>query len=379
VGPKRITAQKADARILFSPRLLAWYSRHGRDLPWRRTRDPYRILVSEMMLQQTQVTRVLEYYGRFLEIFPDIGSLAEAPLDRVLKAWEGMGYYARARNLHRAAGMIVDQHEGRVPAELDTLQTLPGVGYNTAASVASLAHGRHWPVLDGNAVRVLSRVFRISGGPRTAAGKKRLITLARELVPGGKIAPFNQAIMDLGSQVCRPADPRCPDCPLKEICGGRAAGDPTRYPRKKKRKPRPHYDVTAGIIWKDRRLLIARRRPDDLLGGLWEFPGGKREDGESLEECLRREIREELDIAIRIDRPFMSLDHGYSHFRITLHAFHCTHLKGRPRPLGCSDVRWVRVSDLETFPLSRADRKLAAALREEESSSPISEKQEVSS
>jgi len=395
-------SQKTKANSRFAPQLLAWYGRHGRDLPWRRTRDPYRILVSEMMLQQTQVSRVLEYYHRFLEVFPDINALANAPLDRVLKAWEGLGYYARARHLHRAARLIVERYGPVVPDELEALQNLPGVGYSTAASVASLAYGRHWPVLDGNAIRVLCRVFRISGDPRTTAGKRRLVDLAKRLVPPGKIGPFNQAIMDLGSQICRPAHPRCEDCPLIGICGGHAGGDPTRYPRKREKKPRPHYDVTAGIIWESengkknrarhgrvksggsrradhigenvhsddrggRRLLIARRRMEDLLGGLWEFPGGKQENGETLEECLRREIKEELDIAIRVDTPFLRLDHGYSHFRITLHAFHCTYLEGTPRPLGCSDFRWVRISDLETFPLSRADQKLAAALRGERS------------
>ncbi len=363
--PKKSTApQKSPAQSRFTPRLLAWYARHGRDLPWRRTRDPYRILVSEMMLQQTQVSRVLEYYHRFLETFPNLDVLAEASLDQVLKAWEGMGYYARARHLHRAARMIVERHGGQVPDEPDALRALPGVGYNTAASVASLAYGRHWPVLDGNAVRVLCRTFRLSIDPRTASGRKRLALLAGQLVPNGKIGPFNQAIMDLGALVCRPANPLCGRCPLERICAGRTAGDPTRYPRKRPRRPRPHYDVTAGIIWKGRRLLIARRPPDKLLGGLWEFPGGKKESGETLEECLRREIREELDIAIRVDVPFMSLDHGYSHFRFTLHAFHCTYLQGTPRPLGCDDFRWVRISDLEAFALSRADQKLAAALKE---------------
>jgi len=364
VPKKTTTPQNSTIRSPFTPRLLTWYARHGRDLPWRRTRDPYRILVSEMMLQQTQVSRVLEYYDRFLETFPDLDILAAAPLDRVLKAWEGMGYYARARNLHRAARMIVERHGGQVPEEPDALRALPGVGYNTAASVASLAYGRHWPVLDGNAVRVLCRAFRLSIDPRTASGRKRLTGLAGRLVPDGKIGPFNQAIMDLGALVCRPANPRCGCCPLEKICAGRAAGDPTRYPGKRPRRPRPHYDVTAGIIWKGQRLLIARRPPDKLLGGLWEFPGGKKESGETLEECLRREIREELDFAIRVDVPFMRLDHGYSHFRFTLHAFHCTYLEGTPRPLGCSEFRWVRISDLETFALSRADRKLATALKE---------------
>jgi A/G-specific adenine glycosylase len=378
------------AESRFAPRLLAWYARHGRDLPWRRTRDPYRILVSEVMLQQTQVSRVLAYYGRFLEAFPDVKSLAAASLDHVLKLWEGMGYYARARNLHRAAGTIVRRHDATVPADVETLQTLPGVGYNTAAAVASLAYHRPWPVLDGNATRVLCRVLCLSFDPRTAAGRKRLMDLAGRLVPAGQMAPFNQAIMDLGAEVCRPADPRCQHCPLEKVCAGREAGHPARYPQRRPRRQRPHYDVTAGIIWRggclhddslnggrpekrswkrghrsNGRLLVARRPPEKLLGGLWEFPGGKREDGESLEECLRREIKEELGISVRVDAPFMSIEHGYSHFRFTLHAFHCTYLEGRPRPLGCSDFRWVRISDLEKFALSRADQKLAAALREE--------------
>jgi A/G-specific adenine glycosylase len=379
VSKKFSPQRKAAVQRHFAPRLLAWYARHGRDLPWRRTRDPYRILVSETMLQQTQVSRVLEYYDRFLKAFPDVNSLAGASLDRVLKAWEGLGYYARARNLHRAARMIVERHGGEVPADLETLMSLPGVGYNTAASVASLAYDRPWPVLDGNAIRVLCRVFRLSMDPRTAAGRKRLVELAGQLASRGKIGSFNQAIMDLGARVCRPADPRCGRCPLEEICAGRVAGDAVRYPRRRPKRPRPHYDVTAGIIWRGRRLLIARRPTDDLLGGLWEFPGGKRENGESLEDCLRREIKEELDIAIRVDAPFMSLDHGYSHFRFTLHAFHCTYLKGNPRPLGCSDFRWVRISDLETFALSRADQKLAAALKERGSRSSITKTEEVPS
>jgi A/G-specific adenine glycosylase len=208
------------------------------------------------------------------------------------------------------------------------------------------------------------------------------VELARTLFSEKDVAAFNQGMMDLGALICRPAKPLCDQCPLARICSARAAGDQERFPKPKPRVRRPHYDITAGIIWrsprskgdrskdgssksgrsKNDRLLIAQRPLGELLGGLWEFPGGKQEKGETLPECLRREIKEELDIEIRVDQPFMSLDHGYSHFRFTLHAYDCTYLAGTPRKLGCADFRWVRLRDLDIYALPRADRKLAAAL-----------------
>jgi A/G-specific adenine glycosylase len=353
-----------EVRHQLARKLIAWHRRHGRDLPWQMSRDPYHILVSEIMLQQTQVERVQRYYQPFLNAFPDLVSLAQAPPDHVLKLWEGMGYYARARNLQRTAQAILREHGGRVPREVKVLMRLPGVGYNTAAAVASFAHDEPWPVLDGNAIRVLCRVFRARYDPRSATGHERLVELGKTLLPSKAIGRFNQALMDLGALICRPQRPRCDFCPLSELCLGCAYGDAQKYPQVKPRAHRPHYDITAGIIWKGQQLLIAQRPPGELLGGLWEFPGGKREDGESLPECLRREIKEELGIRIRVDGSFMSLEHGYSHFRFTLHAFHCTYLAGKPRPLGCADFRWVRVCDLNRFALPRADQKLAVALRE---------------
>jgi A/G-specific adenine glycosylase len=347
----------------FARRLLDWYKEHGRDLPWRRTQDPYHILVSEIMLQQTQVERVLRYYPRFLETFPDLKALAEAPLDRVLKMWEGMGYYARARNLHRAAQIILGEYGGRVPSELSTLQALPGVGYNTAASVASFAYERAWPVLDGNAVRILCRAFLLRGDPRVGVQHKRLLALAKTLQPEKWAGPFNQALMDLGALICRPKNPQCAHCPLSILCAGYGSGNPASLPHFTRRPPRPHYHITAGIIWRGKHFLIAQRQHHALLGGLWEFPGGKQEKEETLEQCLRREIREELGIHIRVKEPFMSLKHGYSHFRFTLHAFHCTYLKGRPRPLGCAAFKWIQMPELQSYALPRADQKLAAALR----------------
>jgi A/G-specific adenine glycosylase len=347
----------------FAPALLAWYEDHGRDLPWRRTRDPYHILVSEIMLQQTQVERVLNYYPRFLRAFPSLRALAGASQDRVLKIWEGMGYYARAGNLRRTAQIILRDHGGRVPSQLAALRALPGVGYNTAASVASLAYDQAWPVLDGNAIRVLSRVFMLTDDPRTTAQQSRLRELAKPLIPEGRAASFNQALMDLGALVCHPRKPLCPRCPLVSFCAGHASGDPAGLPRVAPRPPIPHYNITAGIIWRGERFLIAQRRPNDLLGGLWEFPGGRQEEGETLEQCLRREIMEELGIRIRVDGHFKSLKHGYSHFRFTLHAFQCTYLRGKPRPLGCAAYRWIQIPRLRDYPMPRADQKLAAALR----------------
>ncbi len=347
----------------FGRRLVSWYAEHGRDLPWRHTRDPYHILVSEMMLQQTQVERVLNYYPRFLKAFPTLRALAGASQDRVLKLWEGMGYYARAGHLRRAAQIILRDHEGLIPSELAALRALPGVGYNTAASVASLAYDQAWPVLDGNAIRVLCRVFLIPDDPRATAPQRRLRDLAKSLIPEGQAASFNQALMDLGALICRPQKPRCSPCPLGSLCAAHAAGDPASLPRVARRPPRPHVDITAGIIWKGERFLIAQRRPNDLLGGLWEFPGGRQEEDETLEQCLRREIMEELGVRIRVDGHFMSLKHGYSHFRFTLHAYHCTYLRGKPRPLGCAAYRWVQIPQLGNYPMPRADQKLASALR----------------
>ncbi len=358
-------SKKAAPRVAeqFGHRLLAWYSDHGRDLPWRHTRDPYHILVSEIMLQQTRAGRALRYLASFLEVFPDLRTLAEAPLDRVLKMWPGMGYHARAGHLHAAAQIILKNHQGQVPCGLEALRALPGVGYNAAASVASLACGEAWPVLDGNAIRVLCRVFQLQADPRSHAQHGRLLALAKTLLPAAQAGSFNQALMDLGALICRPSAPQCPRCPLSAICEGFASGDPASLPRLSPRQPRPHYDIAAGIIWRGERFLIAQRRPGGFLGGLWEFPGGKREQGESLEQCLRREIMEELGIRIRVDGPFMNLKHGYKHFRFTLHAFQCTYLRGRPRTIGCAAYRWIQIEELQNYALPWADQKLAAVLR----------------
>ena len=348
----------------FSSRLLAWYADHQRDLPWRHTHDPYRIWVSETLLQQTQVATVIPYYERFLARFPDIETLAAAPLDDVLKAWEGAGYYARARNLHRAAQQLVAQASGRgarVPRRVEELLKLPGVGRYIAGAVASIAFNQDAPILDANVTRVLCRYFGIRGDPKiglSQATRARLWKLAEDLIPAGRARDFNQALMDHGATVCLTRRPRCETCPVRRGCVARRLGIQDELPTKRVRGKRPHYEIGAGIIWKRGRILIQRRPPQGLLGGLWEFPGGKRERGESFEECVRREVREELGIAVKVGKQVAVVEHGYSHFTITLHAFTCEHVRGRVRLLHATAFKWVRPAELKDYAFPAANRKI---------------------
>ena len=338
--------------------LLRWYEREGRDLPWRRTSDPYRIWVSEIMLQQTQVSKVKGYYDRFIAVFPTVETLADSPLSKVLKMWEGLGYYSRARNLHQAAALIVNGDHGQFPRTMETFSALPGVGPYTAGAVMSIAFDQSYPVVDGNVRRVLSRVFGIRGSSRERKTQHALREVAAGLLPHRRPGIFNQALMELGALVCRPASPSCSDCCLRPLCFAQTLSDPAILPTRLKRSPTPHFDVTAGVIRKGSTILLAQRYPQGLLGGLWEFPGGKRERGETIEECLHREIREELGIDIVIEEPIGSVNHAYTHFRFTLHGFRCRYAAGKVRALGCADWRWIHPSRISEFALPAADRKL---------------------
>ncbi len=342
----------------FRRRLLRWYEMNGRDLPWRRTQDPYRIWVSEIMLQQTQVSRVEEYYGRFITAFPTLETLAHSSLSQVLKMWEGLGYYSRARNLHRAASIIIESDHSRFPRTIDAFSALPGVGPYTAGAVMSIAFNQPYPALDGNVRRVLCRVFGIQGKPSERKTKQILLALAGRLLPVRQPASFNQALMELGALVCRPTTPHCSDCCLQPLCAAQKLPDPSSLPVREKKPRRVHYDVTAGVIRRGSRILLAQRYPEGLLGGMWEFPGGKKEPRESLEECLRREIREELGIDIAVDEPIGSVNHAYTHFQFTLHGFHCRYIGGKVRNLGCADWKWIRPAEISSYALPGADRKL---------------------
>ena len=331
-------------------------------MPWRGHPDPYGIWISEVMLQQTRVETVRDRWPRFLARFPSVHHLAEASEHAVLSEWEGLGYYSRARNLRRAAQQLVQQHAGVLPANVDALLRLPGFGAYTAAAVASIAFRRPVAVLDGNVIRVLARWSGEEGDVSRGATRRRLSNLAQTLLAPRRPGDWNQAVMDLGAVVCTPRSPRCAGCPLRRECRAFADGDPQRLPNKPKRGPTPHHDIAAGLVWRSDRVLIGRRPSQGLLGGLWEFPGGKRQPGEALDAACAREIREETGLRARVVRPFRQIDHAYTHFRITLHLFHCTAPRGTPRPLGCEAPRFVSVAELDDYPFPRANRRAIESL-----------------
>ncbi len=365
---KKIDKQKT----AIQSRLLVWFRANARDLPWRSNRTPYRVWISEMMLQQTQVETVIPYFHRFLERFPTIDDLAAAPLGNVLKLWEGLGYYARARNLHKAAQIIVSDLHGEWPRSVEGLLALPGIGRYSAGAIASLAFEVRAPVLDGNVIRVLCRLCATERDPKDAKVREDLWQLAEALLPSPKIGEgsgvrstageFNEALMELGALICTPRNPQCDVCPLARYCEANKRGLQDQLPLKTKRKPLPHFDVTAAVIRKDGRLLIAQRPFGGRLGGLWEFPGGKVERGETLPQCLRREIKEELGMRIKVGKPIISIDHAYTHFKITLHAFECKLVSGKPQALQVQDFKWVRMSELKKYAFAKTDLKIIEAL-----------------
>ena len=339
--------------------LLNWYEVVQRDMPWRRTRDPYRIWLSEVMLQQTRVDQAEPYYHWFLERFPDVGQLAESSLDEVLQCWEGLGYYTRARNLHRAARMVVRDFGGHIPADEESFRSLPGVGAYTCAAVMSIAHGKPRAVLDGNVVRVLTRVFRVNVEVERSATRQRLLEAAQRLIHRDQPGAFNQALMELGATVCLPASPQCPACPLRPVCAAAKHGDQKAYPVRTPRKKTPRYDIAVGLVSDEAgRLLIQRRDESAMLGGLWEFPGGKRGENESLEETCRREWNEELGVTIAVGELFHQLLHAYSHFSIALYAFRARIVEGSPRSRSGQPLKWASRSDLSQFAFPRANRRL---------------------
>jgi A/G-specific adenine glycosylase len=313
--------------------LLAWFRKHARDLPFRRTRDPYAVWLSEIILQQTRVEQGLPYYERFMRAFPTVSDLASADPDAVLKLWEGLGYYGRARRLHQCAREVVDKHGGRFPETAAELQALPGLGPYTAGAVASIAFGEQVPVVDGNVTRVLARLFDLDTDTDTSAGKTLLWDLARTLVPARHPGDFNQALMELGARVCAPARPACDACPVATHCLARERGTQALRPVRRPKAPVPSHEVVVAAIRKNGRYLIGKRPEGGLLGGLWEFPGGKVGPGETHEQALLRESREELGVEVKVGGLVATVRHAYTHFRITLSAYRCSLANGTPRPL----------------------------------------------
>ena len=342
--------------------LLVWFAIHRRAMPWRDRPEPYAVWISEMMLQQTQVDTVRPYFDRFMKRFPDVHALARADQDAVLKLWEGLGYYARARNLHRAAGIVVEQYKGQIPRTCASLMELPGVGPYAAAAIASIAYGEATPSVDGNVLRVMAR-FR---GQHVDIKQPDVVTDVRaylqKRIPASCPGDFNQALMELGALVCRPRNPLCTQCPLRPGCKAAQKGLTAEIPLAPARKRIPHIDMVAVVVRKRGRILLVKRSEDRMLGGLWEFPGGKREKSESLAAAAKRSCLEVSGIDVTPGEKRCIVRHAYSHFRITLHVFEARLESGRVRAgEGCSMAQWVRVADMHALAMPITGRKVVGA------------------
>jgi A/G-specific adenine glycosylase len=349
---------------MITNKLHTWYQRSHRDLPWRRSRDPYCIWVSEVMLQQTQVATVLPYYDRFVTRFPDVATLAAAPLDDVLKLWEGLGYYARARNLHAAARAVVEQFAGQVPRDSGTLRSLPGVGEYIAAAVASIAFGEPIAVVDGNVKRVIARLYAIDASIDRPEGAREVRRHADALLLRDHPGDFNQAMMEFGATVCRPVAPLCNDCPVSGACAGLATGSPEAFPRRDARRAVPTQRIAVGVVMHEGRVLITRRAETGMLGGLWEFPGGKIAEGESPEDACRREIKEEVDLEVDVRERVAQVTHAYTHLKVKIDVFECHYTGGAVQLDGPTDFRWILLEETAQYAFPRANHKFLKTLRE---------------
>ena len=355
-------------------RLTAWQAQQLRDLPWRRdpagARDAYAVWVSEVMAQQTRLSVVEAYFNRWMERFPTLEALANADQQEVLKLWEGLGYYSRARNLHRAARVIASELGGQLPRTRAELLSLPGIGEYTAGAILSLAFGHHEPVLDGNAKRVISRLWDIEARIDLRSTEVRLWRLSRKMVEAAS-APgaMNEGLMELGALVCRRSRPLCDSCPVQSHCLAHERGVQEKRPVRAPAQKVPHVEFVAAIIWEDvpsqSRMLISQRPEKGLLGGLWSFPNGAREyDEEKLQACLRRAVRESLGVWVAVGERVATVEHAFTHFRMTLTAFHARISAGEPQAVGAADWCWTSLDEIGKLPCPVPDRKIIAALRD---------------
>jgi A/G-specific adenine glycosylase len=341
-------------------KLLAWYRANRRDLPWRRTRDPYAIWISEAMLQQTRVETVIPYWQRFLARFPTVQDLASADVGDVTALWAGLGYYSRARNQHRAARVVMDRHAGRLPDDVDALRELPGVGRYTAGAIASIAFDHPAPIVDGNVARVLARLLEIRDEIGGREAQRRLWEEAAALADGPDPGALNQALMELGATLCTPRAPRCIACPIRDECRARAAGDPESLPRKAPKARARAVEAAAGLLGRGGRTLAVRRPDAGLLAGMWELPGGELEAGENASDALARTLAERVGLEVAEARPLGSVEHVFTHLRLRLHVFDCRGIRGRVRLRHFSAHRWLSLPALAALPQGGPTRKALA-------------------
>lgn len=342
--------------------LRLWFKDAARSMPWRGTRDPYAIWLSEILLQQTRVEQGTPYYERFFKAFPTVQALAKAHEDRVLKLWEGLGYYSRARNLHKAAKIIAIDRDGVFPTNAAQWETLPGVGRYTAGAIASIALNERVPVLDGNVIRVLSRLFNIDASTDDTATRNHLWALASELVPDDAPGDFNQAVMELGALVCTPRNPACATCPLTKRCAARAAGVQEERPVRNAKKAVPREMWVCSVIERDGRYLVGKRPGKGLLGGLWELPAGPMRAGESHGQSLKRIAADELGLTISPGKLIATVAHAYTHLHVSMVVYRCRVVQGEALGRTHVETRWLTVSELRKLALPKINLKFLELL-----------------
>lgn len=338
-------------------KLLRWYAARRRKLPWRRRPRPYAVWVAEIMAQQTRLESMLPYYRRWMRRFPSLRALARSSEQDVLAMWEGLGYYSRARNLRRAAQLVMRQHGGRLPRGIDQLRALPGIGRYTAGAIASLAFGADEPAVDGNAMRVLARLFDVAEAANSTTAQQRFWSLARQHLPSGRAAEYNQALMDLGASLCSPRNPACGECPLSAECLAYKRGTQLLRPVKAAPKQLPVRNYVSVAILRNGKVLLHRRPPSGLLAGMWEFPNVVTQSKTVFTSTLRRQ----LGVDLKLRSQLGTFEHAYSHFAARCNAY-LGALPKRPKVLS-APYRWVTLRQLGKLPMGKLDRSIANALR----------------
>lgn len=343
----------------FAENLLRWFAEHRRDLPWRRTYHPYHVWISEVMLQQTQMDRVIGYFNKWMRRFPEISTLARAGEDEVMKAWEGLGYYSRAGNIMKTAAILM-QNGGEIPANHAELLQLPGIGPYTAGAIMSIAFNRDYPVVDGNVERVLARVFDVDVPVKTTQARKFFWGKAAKLLPTGRARDFNQALMELGALVCMPKNPDCHICPLQPQCRVVRHDTSSQRPVTGKSPTTIPIEMATGILLKNDLVFIQKRMPDDVWANLWEFPGGRLKQGEKPEQAIIREFFEETEFQVEPVKKIITVQHSYMQYRVTLHCYFCHLVSNSHLPLlhAAQEHRWVAFSELDQFAFPAGHRKL---------------------
>ncbi len=347
--------------------ILSWFDCHKRNLPWRKTYLPYHIWISEIMLQQTQMDRVVLYFQRWLEHFPDIATLSQATEHEVLKLWEGLGYYSRAKNILKSAKILCAEHNCALPQDHAALLKLPGIGKYTAGAIMSLAFNQDYPVVDANVERVFTRLFDISLPVKEKESQHIIWSKAHSLLPGGKARFFNQALMELGALVCLPKSPHCEKCPLNTQCEAYELGLVDQRPVPGKAKETIFIEMASGILIHNGKVFIQQRHPDDVWPNLWEFPGGVLQKGERPQEALTREFAEETEFAIKQVTPIRIIKHNYTKYKVTLHCFTCKMAGNNDTPVlhAAQDYRWLTLDELDGFAFPSPHRKLINIFKDE--------------